>query len=130
MPLPFKKSCEMNGNSVLLDTNIVLYLLGGDKVLADLLNQKKLYLSFISQLELLGFRGISQKQQIEINRFVQECIVIDINEEIKKEVIQFRKSTKLKLPDTIILAPARYLSLPLITSDLDFKENEEVIIYT
>lgn len=130
MPLPFKKSCEMNGNSVLLDTNIVLYLLGGDKVLADLLNQKKLYLSFISQLELLGFRGISQKQQTEINRFVQECIVIDINEEIKKEVIQFRKSTKLKLPDTIILAPARYLSLPLITSDLDFKENEEVIIYT
>jgi predicted nucleic acid-binding protein len=53
----------MNGNSVLLDTNIVLYLLGGDKVLAELLNQKKLYLSFISQLELLGFRGITQKQQ-------------------------------------------------------------------
>lgn len=130
MPLPFKKSYEMNGNSVLLDTNIVLYLLGGVKVLADLLNQKKLYLSFISQLELLGFRGISQKQQTEINRFVQECIVIDINEEIKKEVIQLRKSTKLKLPDTIVLAPARYLSLPLITSDLDFKENEEVIIYT
>ena len=130
MPLPFKKSWEMNGNSVLLDTNIVLYLLGGDKVLAELLNQKKLYLSFISQLELLGFRGITQKQQTEINRFVQECIVIDINEEIKKEVIQLRKSTKLKLPDTIVLATARYLSLPLITSDLDFKENEEVIIYT
>jgi predicted nucleic acid-binding protein len=120
----------MNGNSVLLDTNIVLYLLGGDKVLAELLNQKKLYLSFISQLELLGFRGITQKQQTEINRFVQECIVIDINEEIKKEVIQLRKSTKLKLPDTIVLATGRYLSLPLITSDLDFKENEEVIIYT
>jgi predicted nucleic acid-binding protein len=56
--------------------------------------------------------------------------VIDINEEIKKEVIQLRKSTKLKLPDTIVLATGRYLSLPLITSDLDFKENEEVIIYT
>ena len=55
----------MNGNSVLLDTNIVLYLLGGDKVLAELLNQKKLYLSFISQLELLGFRGITQKQQTQ-----------------------------------------------------------------
>jgi len=40
----------MNGNSVLLDTNIVLYLLGGDKVLAELLNQKKLYLSFISHI--------------------------------------------------------------------------------
>lgn len=31
----------MSGNSVLLDTNIVLYLLSGDKVLADLLFDKK-----------------------------------------------------------------------------------------
>ncbi len=30
----------MSGNSVLLDTNIVLYLLSGDKVLAELLYQK------------------------------------------------------------------------------------------
>jgi len=121
----------MNGNSVILDTNIVLYLLNGDQVLSELLNQKKLYLSFISQLELLGFRGITAKQQTEINKFIQECIVIDINEEIKKEVILLRKKTKLKLPDCIVLATARFLSLPLITSDQDFRSIPftEIIIY-
>jgi predicted nucleic acid-binding protein len=121
----------MNGNSVILDTNIVLYLLNGDQVLSELLNQKKLYLSFISQLELLGFRGITAKQQTEINKFIQECIVIDINEEIKKEVISLRKKTKLKLPDCIVLATARFLSLPLITSDQDFRSIPftEIIIY-
>jgi predicted nucleic acid-binding protein len=56
----------MNGNSVLLDTNIVLYLLNGDKILADILYRKKLYLSFINQLELLSFRGITEKQLNEI----------------------------------------------------------------
>ena len=67
----------MNGNSVALDTNIVLYLLNGDQVLSELLYQKKLYLSFISQLELLSFRGITQKEYNQINKFIQDCIVID-----------------------------------------------------
>lgn len=121
----------MNGNSLVLDTNIVLYLLNGDTVLSALLYQKKLYISFISQLELLGFKGITLKQQNEISRFIQDCIVIDINEDIKKEVILLRKTSKLKLPDSIVLATARYLSLPLITSDIDFKSAEftEIIIY-
>jgi len=121
----------MSGNSVVLDTNIVLYLLNGDQVLSELLNQKKLYLSFIFQLELLGFKGITLKQQIEIGKFIQDCIVIDINEEIKKEVISLRRNTRLKLPDCIVIATARFLSLPLITSDADFKSTgfSEVIIY-
>jgi predicted nucleic acid-binding protein len=121
----------MNGNSVVLDTNIALYLLSGDKVLSELLFRKKLYLFFITQLELLGFKGITSKQQIEISRFIKDCIVIDINEEIKEEVIQLRKNTKLKLPDSIVLATARYLSLPLVTSDADFNSIEfpEIILY-
>ena len=121
----------MNGSNVLLDTNIVLYLLNGDRTLSELLYLKKLYLSFISQLELLGFRSITSKQQIEIKKFIQECIVIDINADIKNEVILIRKTSNLKLPDSIILATARYLSIPLITSDIDFKQigTEEIIIY-
>jgi hypothetical protein len=31
----------MNGNSFLLDTNIVLYLLSGDKTIASLINEKE-----------------------------------------------------------------------------------------
>jgi hypothetical protein len=76
----------MNGNSLLLDTNIALYLLNGDAVLAELLNIKKLYLSSISQLEHLVFKDITLKQQTDIGKFINECIVIDINEEIKREV--------------------------------------------
>ena len=121
----------MSGNSVVLDTNIVLYLLNGDKILSQLLFQKKLYLSFITQLELLGFRGITNHQQKEISKFISDCIVIDINDDIKSEVIDLRKKHNLKLPDSIILATARFLSLPLITSDIDFEaiQTTEIIIY-
>ena len=69
----------MNGNSVLLDTNIVLYLLSGDEVLSSLLYNRKLYISFISQLELLGCKDITVHDRDEIHTFLDECIFIDIN---------------------------------------------------
>lgn len=59
----------MNGTSVLLDTNIVLYLLSGDEVLADMLFNKKLNVSFITQLELLGYQSISKREKKEVMSF-------------------------------------------------------------
>ena len=38
----------MNGNNVILDTNIVLYFLNGDQTLSPLFEENILYLSFIN----------------------------------------------------------------------------------
>lgn len=59
----------MNGNKLLLDTNAVLYLLGGDETLATFLNGKDLYLSIISELELLSYKKISQREHKIITSF-------------------------------------------------------------
>jgi predicted nucleic acid-binding protein len=45
----------MSGSNLLLDTNIFLYLLGGDETIAETLNGKNIYVSFITELELLGY---------------------------------------------------------------------------
>ena len=60
----------MNGNKLLLDTNAVLYVLGGDETLASFLNGKELYLSIISELELLAFKNITQKEVKAIGAFL------------------------------------------------------------
>lgn len=39
----------MNGNTLFLDTNIILYLLDGDQTLAELLNDRQLYISVITE---------------------------------------------------------------------------------
>ena len=120
----------MNGNSVLLDTNIVLYLLPGDKVLSNLLYNRKLYISFVTQLELLGYQDITKNEQHEVKQFLKDCIIIDINNQIKEEVIKIKQSRKIKLPDSIILATSTYLNIPVISSDSDFGKVEEVnVIY-
>ena len=44
----------MNGKEILVDTNILLYLLKGNDTLEQMLQGKDLYVSFITELELIG----------------------------------------------------------------------------
>ena len=118
----------MSGNKLFIDTNIVLYLLNGDQTLAELLHEKQLYISFITELELLAYQGITEGEQKIIEDFVNQCKVITLNNSIKKETIRVRKNYKTKLPDSIIIASALYLDLPLITSDVEFKKVDELTL--
>ena len=58
----------MNGNRFLLDTNIILYLLHGDQTLADILEGKQAYVSFITEVELYGFKTLSAEEKDKITR--------------------------------------------------------------
>ncbi len=95
----------MNGNSFLVDTNIVLYLMAGDQTLAQLLDQKNLSISFISELELLGYKNYTESEKLHLQAFIQSVQVIDINPIIKQSVIDLRKIYKIKLPDAILRQP-------------------------
>ena len=100
------------------------------KYLSNLLYNRKLYISFISQLELLGYKDITVQERNEIRTFLDDCIIIDINTQIKEEVIKIRQSARIKLPDSIILATSQYLNVPVISSDSDFGRVEEAnVIY-
>jgi predicted nucleic acid-binding protein len=116
----------MNGNKIFADTNVILYLLGGDATIAELLNGKQVYISFITQLELLSYSRSNKKDLKILQEFIDQCVIIDINEEIKEMVIELKQKYCLKLPDGIIIATALYLDLPLITADHDFKKAEQL----
>jgi len=116
----------MNGESLLADTNILLYLLAGDKTLARILNNKKVYISFITELELMSFKSLTQKEKSLVEALINECIIIDINNSIKQYTIELRRKYSIKLPDAIIAATTEYINLPLLTSDNDFKKINEI----
>jgi len=107
----------MNGNSLLLDTNAALYALGGDETLASFINQKELFLSIISEPELLLYKKLTLKENKAILSFLSELKIENISEDIKQHTIQIRKSTNLKLPDCIIAVTSMALNIPLVTSD-------------
>ena len=121
----------MNGSKLLLDTNIVLYLLSGDENLAREITSKNYYISFVTELELLGYSGLSVRDLKKVKGFLEECTIIDINSRIKDLAIQLKRNHRIKLPDCIIAATSIFLDVPLFTADQDFANFTEldVIIY-
>lgn len=116
----------MSGREILVDTNIILYLLRGNDTLQDLLQGKIIYLSFITELELIGFKQITAAEENQIQSLLDECVVLPLNNDIKKKYIEIRRSYQLKLADALIAATALSTDIPLITSDKQFRTVAEL----
>ncbi len=116
----------MNGNSLFIDTNIALYLLNGDEMIAGLLEGRDVYISFITELELLGFQGLEPSEIPAIESFIEDCIVIELNQSIKEKTIHIKRKRKMKLPDAIIAASSIYMNIPLLSADKGFEKLEDI----
>lgn len=116
----------MSGVKVLLDTNIILYFLNGDKTLADFLEDKELYVSVISEMELLSYKEITNEEVEQVREFLSQCNIVNIIPSLKAETIALRRKYGNKLPDSIIAASASIMDIPLITADRDFSKIKEI----
>jgi len=116
----------MSGNKLVIDTNIILYLLSGDKTLSEFLQDKQGYVSVITELELIGFPDISSKELKQIKNFLEDCTVIEITEEVKSIYTFLRRQYRLKLGDAAAAATAIYLDLPFISADKEFNKVTEL----
>ena len=99
----------------LLDTNIILYLLGG-KLLKPL-PEGMYFASVITELELLSYPSLRPEEERQIGQFLEEISVVELNSEIKKRTIQIRRAHKVKLPDAIIIATALSLEAKIFSND-------------
>ena len=104
----------MNGDSYLLDTNVVIVALNQRLVLPD----ANYYVSVITEIELLSFPAISAKDEYQIKRFLSDIDVVELTPNIKEETIILRRQKILKLPDAIICATAINTQAILVTADM------------
>jgi len=107
----------MDGDKLVLDTNILIYLFNGDRDLAELLHLKELSVSIITEMELLSFPDLSEAERLQIKSFLSDATVIELSDAVKEAAIAIRATHRIKLPDAIVLATAEYLHLPLLTAD-------------
>ena len=101
---------------ILLDTNVVLYLLGSR--LTNPLPSGQYFVSVITEIELLSYPSLSSDEEIQIRDFLTKMTVVEIDSNIKELAIAFRKQYKLRLPDAIIAATAKSLNATLFTNDV------------
>ncbi|RKZ50424.1 MAG: type II toxin-antitoxin system VapC family toxin [Candidatus Parabeggiatoa sp. nov. 3] len=103
-------------NDKLLDTNIILYLLGGR--LAEPLPKGNYYASVITEIELLSYPDLDKQTEQKIRDFLAQLTLINLDEPIKTKAIQLRRQHTLKLPDAIIVATALTFDMQLLSNDL------------
>ncbi|MEH1873310.1 type II toxin-antitoxin system VapC family toxin [Nostoc sp.] len=108
----------------LLDTNIVLYFLGGR--LVNPLPSGQYFISVITEIELLSYPSISLEEETQIIDFLNKITVVGIDNNIKNLTIAFRKQYRLRLPDAIIVATAKYLNAMLFTNDVRLANLTEI----
>ena len=112
----------MNGINLISDTNLLIYLLKGDKRIGEQLDGSQLFISVITEMELLGMYGISQSNLKIVKSVINDCIIVDFNNEIKQIAIELKQKHKIKLPDAIIAATSKFLNFPLFTADKYFSK--------
>ena len=116
----------MNGNEILLDTNAVLYLLNGDETLAVFLTGQEICISIITEIELLSFRKISEVERKKLLHFISLIQVLPLNDQVKNHAIEIRKTSQLKIPDSIIAGTSMAFQIPVLSSDKQLKTVKEI----
>ncbi|MBK9992800.1 MAG: type II toxin-antitoxin system VapC family toxin [Saprospiraceae bacterium] len=121
----------MNGSSILIDTNILIYASKDEYNLTEIFEQyDNYYLSIISYIEIYSYVFTNNSEKKILDNLMDELTIIDVNLSIAKSAIEYRKSEvrKVKLPDAIILSTAKYLKADLISNNLkDFLGIDDTI---
>lgn len=103
----------MSGSKFLADTNILLYILDANESVRPFL-EDELYVSEISVIELLGLKGISQKQLSIRQALLDSCNIVYLNEAIRTMAISMKQQQVIKVPDAIIAASAIQMGVATI----------------
>lgn len=80
------------------------------------------FLSVITRIEVLGYNG-SQEEMNQAAEFIQDSIVVGLEEAIILRTIALRKLLKIKLPDAVIAATALVHNITLLTRNTDDFKN-------
>jgi predicted nucleic acid-binding protein len=116
----------MSGDSIVVDTSLIINLFNGVNEVQELITGRSLFVSIITEIEVLSFPNITPKDSRLLKDFLSECYIIDIESAIKDITINIRSQYKVKLPDAVIAATAIYFDLPLFTMDKGFNRIKDL----
>ena len=117
----------MNGIDFFVDSNILIYMLEKHPAVS-IISQFSLAVSVITEIELLGKKGITLHEANTIRGILKGCETVDFSDTIKEIAISLKQKYSIKIPDAIIAATAKCFNLPLVTADMDFKKMDDVDI--
>lgn len=112
----------MSGCKFLLDTNFILGMLKETPAVVELIQRERLTAgqcaySAITRMELLGFPGITQVEDVLIRSRLAMFSYLPVDRAVEDQAIDLRRSRRVKLPDALIAATTITHGLRLLTLD-------------
>lgn len=117
----------MIADRVLADTNVLIYLIGGNARAAKALQGHNVYISFVTEIELMSQRTLTDDDLEDIEHLLSGLWINDVNPSIKTIAAKLRREHGLKLADAIIAATALHLDIPLLTADSGFDRLDKLV---
>src|SRR3989344_852416 len=110
-----------------LDTNTIIYYLHADQgvrrfVDISIANETPIYISVISESELLRYKGLTDEEELAIVRFLPAFSTIPLDSYLARKAGAIGREYDVKLADSIIAATALFTGSTLVTRNVrDFK---------
>ena len=119
----------MNGNRAVLDSNIIIDASKGIISIKEIVdNYDFLFVPIISYIEVFGYNFSNNEEKIIIEDIIKNIPIVNLDMEIAKIAIDYRKLSKIKIPDALILATAKNLGATLLTRNIDDFKNLDITI--
>ena len=115
-------------NSLICDTNVLVYFIDGNKSVGKLFEKSNVIFSSITYVEILSNKQLLPHRRDLIRDFLRSFTVIETSPQINEFAVDLRLNYSLDTPDSIIAATAKYLNTPLATADSAFYKIKELEI--
>jgi predicted nucleic acid-binding protein len=113
---------------IFIDTNVIISYFKAEARAVNFFekykNKDTFGISIITKIELTSYPNITEEELLKIEEFLEEFIIIPVDENIASICSYIRRKYKTKLGDSIIAATTIYYNSPLSTFNIrDFKKN-------
>lgn len=116
-----------------IDTNILIYYLGGEKAVVEQVDLWRkefgfLITSTIVQIELLSYPDLRPREVRIIAELLATMHVVAVDDAVASLAAAVRRSYRLKLADAIVAATALHTGTSLVTRNMrDFQVIDELV---
>jgi predicted nucleic acid-binding protein len=112
----------MGDKHLLVDTNVLIHHWNGDARTTSILDGAVLHVSFITEIEILGFHGYTAHERAKVTADMATILITDIDAGIKSAAIDLCARYRMKLADALIAATTIRLGIALVTEDKHFRK--------
>ena len=109
-----------NQTNIVLDTNTLMNYLEGYSFETDLVGDKQIIISEITEMEVQCNPNMNSEERKRLKDFLTTVIIIPLTQTLKEIAIGIRLTTRMKLMDAIIGATAQQIKISLVTCDEKF----------